>query len=50
MKEVDSMNQQQGIKNLLAPPFIKGIILTLGLALVAKYISTFPFSQYWASL
>lgn len=43
MKEVDSMNQQQGIKNLLAPPFIKGIILTLGLALVAKYISTFPF-------
>lgn len=43
MKEVDSMNQQQGIKNLLAPPFMKGIILTLGLALVAKYISTFPF-------
>lgn len=43
MKEVDSMNQQQGIKNLLAPPFIKGIILTLGIALVAKYISTFPF-------
>lgn len=43
MKEVDSMEQQQGIKKFLTPPFIKGIILTLGLALVAKYISTFPF-------
>ncbi len=43
MKEVDSMDQQRGIKKFLTPPFVKGIILTLGLALVAKYISTFPF-------
>ncbi len=43
MKEVDSMDQQRGIKKFLTPPFMKGIILTLGLALVAKYISTFPF-------
>ncbi|UED80247.1 YeiH family protein [Lysinibacillus sp. CD3-6] len=37
------MDQQRGIKKFLTPPFVKGIILTLGLALVAKYISTFPF-------
>ncbi|MFJ7649718.1 YeiH family protein [Lysinibacillus sp. NPDC097279] len=37
------MDQQRGIKKFLTPPFMKGIILTLGLALVAKYISTFPF-------
>ncbi|QDQ00767.1 YeiH family putative sulfate export transporter [Lysinibacillus fusiformis] len=37
------MDRQQGIKKFLAPPFIKGVILTLGIALVAKYISTFPF-------
>ncbi|MFJ5767009.1 YeiH family protein [Lysinibacillus sp. NPDC093210] len=37
------MDQQRGIKKFLTPPFIKGIILTLGLALLAKYISTFPF-------
>ncbi|EON71055.1 YeiH family protein [Lysinibacillus sphaericus] len=37
------MDRQQGIKKFLTPPFIKGIILTLGIALVAKYISTFPF-------
>lgn len=43
MKEVDSMDQQRGIKKFITPPFVKGIILTLGLALVAKYISTFPF-------
>ncbi|WP_107950562.1 YeiH family protein [Lysinibacillus parviboronicapiens] len=37
------MDRQQGIKKFLAPPFIKGVLLTFGMALNAKYISTFPF-------
>ncbi len=37
------MDRQQGIKKFLAPPFIKGVLLTFGMALIAKYISTFPF-------
>lgn len=40
---MNSMDRQQGIKKFLAPPFIKGVLLTFGMALNAKYISTFPF-------
>ncbi|MET4561735.1 putative integral membrane protein (TIGR00698 family) [Lysinibacillus parviboronicapiens] len=40
---MNSMDRQQGIKKFLAPPFIKGVLLTFGMALIAKYISTFPF-------
>jgi len=44
MKEVNIMvNGQNRLKSFLAPAFIKGILLTLLIALAAKYISTFPF-------
>lgn len=44
MKEVNIMvNGQNRLKSFLAPAFIKGILLTLLIALSAKYISTFPF-------
>ncbi|WP_374967626.1 YeiH family protein [Lysinibacillus sp. RS5] len=37
------MDIGQRLKNSLTPAFMKGILLTLIIALVAKYISTFPF-------
>lgn len=44
MKEVNNMdNGQHRLKSFLSPAFMKGILLTLIIALVAKYISTFPF-------
>jgi len=44
VKEVSNMvNGQQRLKSFLTPAFMKGILLTLIIALVAKYISTFPF-------
>lgn len=44
MKEVNNMdNRQHRVKSFLTPAFMKGILLTLIIALVAKYISTFPF-------
>ncbi len=44
MKEVNNMdNGQHRLKSSLTPAFMKGILLTLIIALVAKYISTFPF-------
>lgn len=44
MKEVNNMdNGQRRLKSFLTPAFMKGILLTLIIALVAKYISTFPF-------
>ncbi|MBG9454564.1 membrane protein [Lysinibacillus sphaericus] len=36
-------NGQRRLKSFLTPAFMKGILLTLIIALVAKYISTFPF-------
>lgn len=43
MKEVNNMDIGQRLKSFLTPAFMKGILLTLIIALVAKYISTFPF-------
>jgi len=44
MKEVNNMgNGQRRLKSFLTLAFMKGILLTLIIALVAKYISTFPF-------
>lgn len=44
MKEVNNMdNGQHRLKSFLTPAFMKGILLTLIIALAAKYISTFPF-------
>ena len=43
MKEVNNMDIGQRLKSFLNPAFMKGILLTLIIALVAKYISTFPF-------
>ncbi|MFJ7734276.1 YeiH family protein [Lysinibacillus sp. NPDC097231] len=37
------VNGQLRLKSFLTPVFMKGILLTLVIALVAKYISTFPF-------
>ncbi|WP_068985735.1 YeiH family protein [Lysinibacillus xylanilyticus] len=37
------MDIGQRLKSFLTPAFLKGILLTLIIALVAKYISTFPF-------
>ncbi|MGE7913313.1 YeiH family protein [Lysinibacillus xylanilyticus] len=37
------MDIGQRLKSFLTPAFMKGILLTLIIALVAKYISTFPF-------
>lgn len=37
------VNRQHKLKSTLNPNFFKGILLTLLIALVAKYIATFPF-------
>ncbi|WGF36984.1 MULTISPECIES: YeiH family protein [Lysinibacillus] len=37
------VNRQLKLKSTLNPNFLKGILLTLLIALVAKYIATFPF-------
>ncbi len=37
------VNRQHKLKSTLNPNFLKGILLTLLIALVAKYIATFPF-------
>lgn len=37
------VNRQNKVKSTLNPNFLKGILLTLLIALVAKYIATFPF-------
>ncbi|MED4699330.1 YeiH family protein [Lysinibacillus capsici] len=37
------VNRQHKLKSTLSPNFLKGILLTLLIALVAKYIATFPF-------
>lgn len=44
------VNRQQWMNKYLSAPFIKGILLTLGIALVAKYISTFPFFSIMGQL
>lgn len=51
MKEVDRMaNRQHGINKYLSAPFVKGLLLTLGIAVVAKYISMFPFFSIMGQL
>ena len=51
MKEEDRMdNRQHRMNKYLSAPFIKGILLTLGIAIVAKYISTFPFFSIMGQL
>ena len=37
------VKRQNKVKSTLNPNFLKGILLTLLIALVAKYIATFPF-------
>lgn len=37
------VNRQNKVKSTLNPNFLKGVLLTLLIALVAKYIATFPF-------
>lgn len=43
-------NRQHMTNKYLSAPFIKGILLTLGIAIVAKYISTFPFFSIMGQL
>lgn len=43
-------NRQHGINKYLTAPFAKGLLLTLGIAIVAKYISIFPFFSIMGQL
>lgn len=51
MKEVNNVvDRQHWAEKYLSASFMKGLLLTFGIALVAKYISTFPFFSIMGQL